>query len=905
MNIFKLYISFNYITICLTLCMMMFFCGFGLYSQNGECILNKDANSSGTTTTTNTRGVTPFTIDRKNSRQQFLYLSSEIYNVMGPSFNGRKLTSLAFNVVSVLPTNPVAIEEYTIRIGHHTGINLPHRFNMPLPDNVEFPIYATFTNLIITQTGWFELPLDVDFDWDGTSNIIVEICKSNQETSTVNFRVSAVSFSGTDYRIRAVHTNVNTSTFVDGCSMFSTGASSQSSSSANTAVISDVNRRTRPDVKLTFACTGLPTPGNAIIESEGDYCSAEPVFLSINNGDRSSRLTYKWQYSTDNINFLDVSLLLNPQANNENIIVERGETNLYYRRLTTCPDSGLGAFSTSVEVKGINTWDGFAWSLGTPQANEPVKINSSIDLSSMSGVLEACTLFVENGVLTVNANETLIIRDKLIVSTNAEVVFNDTSSLIQGEFSTTNENIGNIKYKRKSTPMRLLDYTYWSSPVSNQLPANFSPLTPTNRIYHWNHSTQAWNNGIANSIMTPGKGYIFRAPNGFPTSGVGTVFNGEFIGIPNNGDISVPIAPKNNDSSGPVHWNLLGNPYPSSIDADAFLLANQDFLDGTIYYWTHNSTPSGIYPGEHALNYNVNDYATYNLTGSVGTGSGVVLDPNDPLFNTNNADPGKFIASGQGFMVPGGEFAGEVIFKNSMRVVGNNNVFFRNTIDANADRSRIWLEVFHENGSFKQMLVGFVNQATDGLDWGFDGRMLEGSDTNIYTIVEGQKLTIDGRGAFDINKTIPLVFQSNQSGNFYFSMYQYDGFFESQEVYLFDLYLNQVHNLKDGVYNFNSMEGVFSDRFELRFQTTLSVGQVDNNSPILHASLKNNYLKLLSLEGLLNEATLYDIQGRKVMSFTNIDNQSFETEVHLNLNTVYIIKISNVDGLTKTIKLIN
>jgi hypothetical protein len=35
---------------------------------------------------------------------------------------------------------------------------------------------------------------------------------------------------------------------------------------------------------------------------------------------------------------------------------------------------------------------------------------------------------------------------------------------------------------------------------------------------------------------------------------------------------------------------LMGNPYPSALDADKFLDANASLIEGTIYFWTHNTS---------------------------------------------------------------------------------------------------------------------------------------------------------------------------------------------------------------------------------------------------------------------------------------------------------------------------
>jgi hypothetical protein len=82
--------------------------------------------------------------------------------------------------------------------------------------------------------------------------------------------------------------------------------------------------------------------------------------------------------------------------------------------------------------------------------------------------------------------------------------------------------------------------------------------------------------------MTAGKGYIIRAPDGYPSTGIGTVFQGSFLGVPNNGLITVP------SQGGTANWNLLGNPYPSALDANKFLRSDVDSLKTNKIYLGDN-----------------------------------------------------------------------------------------------------------------------------------------------------------------------------------------------------------------------------------------------------------------------------------------------------------------------------
>src|SRR5690606_13763873 len=136
-----------------------------------------------------------------------------------------------------------------------------------------------------------------------------------------------------------------------------------------------------------------------------------------------------------------------------------------------------------------------------------------------------------------------------------------------------------------------------------------SPNTLFDKYFGWNPNTQNWTqypNG--NHVMEQGAGYIVRAPQNYSTDPLVVIpFDGEFTGTPNNGVITIPVA-------GDESFNLLGNPYPSAIDADEFLaIANNPSLDGTLYFWTHNTPPASS--GGSTYSYSADDYAAYNLLG--------------------------------------------------------------------------------------------------------------------------------------------------------------------------------------------------------------------------------------------------------------------------------------------------
>lgn len=909
----------------------------GIFSQNGEYIIDGSGADSFTLGTNSTTGffASPFISGRKNTRVQYLYEATEV-GLFNAEYEGfRVITSIAFEVLSLSNTTTLPLYEMqniSISMGHtnasfDTGLfGTANVWGVTMPPAGECtwegsptPEYLTQVkgpfNLVISQAGWVVLPLDVPFVWDGVSSIVVEICKSDPRSNSpsTNFNTASYRFAGIQipntsatsaYALtRSFYSSVNSgTTHTQGCEMVSGSPNTTTSSGS---ALTAINRKIRPNIRFTFQCNGSPKGGDAVIQSE-NYCLGEDVTISVINGDKSSGLIYQWQStSTDPEISNDYSYVSGTGAT---LSVQRAEVDMWYRRTVECGyETSTTRYSAPIKVKGINTWDGTFWSFGSePTINDPVKISGDFD-TELNGVslLEACSLNVTSGTFIVKSGDIVSLKEKLFVHEDATVVFENNSSLIQENDAVVNE--GKIIYKRDSKPVRLLDYTYWSSPVSGMTLSQFSPGTPTNRIYHWNHLTtgpnpQSWVGGVANLPMIAGKGYIVRAPNGYPSTGTGNVFSGAFEGVPNNGLISVP-------AQGELEkWNLIGNPYPAAIDIDKFLIANSSILEGSIRLWTHNTLPSAIpsYPGfsTQALNYSSDDYATYNLTGSIGI----------PADNTgaNNTSPGQFVGAGQSFMVAGnGGSSDNVIFNNDMRkkvTDYDNSQFFRyGTVNhAQAEKNRLWLEVIHQNGKFNQTLVGFVQGATNDLDWGYDTKFRHTGDVKIYTIVGESKLAIQGKSLpFNTSENIPVGLTTALSGEFLLNLYQFDGLFENQEVYLFDKYNNTIHNIKEGVYAFTSMPGTFDDRFELQFTNEiLSLNPIINSNNTILCYVNNSQIIIKSKDSDIQSIQVFDSSGRLLFDKSNMNHTEVViTDVAKN-NQLLVVQVTTVEDIKSINKII-
>jgi hypothetical protein len=597
--------------------------------------------------------------------------------------------------------------------------------------------------------------------------------------------------------------------------------------------------------------------------------------------------TFTWTSTVANSLFTDVngSIAYVPGSNAATIYVKTPST----ATITATGSNGVCSDTASVTFTVLTkTFSAGLWSpAGPPTGSENLVINSNWTFGSLTG----CSCTVNSGNVVFNSGQTLTLTNGLTV-VGGSVTFNDGASLIQ-----TNNvaNTGNITYIRNSQPSYLYDYSYWASPVASTTLGTVSPITSWDGFYAYNPSITNWQLMASTSTMTPGIGYIIRVPDvGFNVSpGLPTVHTLNFVGVPNNGVYTTPI------SGGANQLNLIGNPYPSAISAASLVTdaANSSILDATLYFWTHNTpVTGGIYTS--------NDYAVWNLLGGVGT---------HPATNPglNNSTPSGNIASGQGFFVKGLSM-GNATFKNSMRLAANNTQFFRsstalNNSNTNSEAHRIWLDVLNNDAqSFKQLLIGYVDGATAGIDRGYDSEMLDvGNVVSIYSLAVDKKLTIQGLGLpFVDTDIIPLGFKSTVDGIQTISLAQFDGLFENQGIYLEDKLLNVVQDLKQANYTFASVAGTFENRFVLRFTNmTLANPTFDEGSIVVYKNTDGIHINT----GLvtMKNVEIYDVTGRLLASQTAINSaQTLFTNV-TDANQILLVKITSQEGVTVTKKILN
>ncbi|NHM01720.1 T9SS sorting signal type C domain-containing protein [Flavobacterium difficile] len=529
----------------------------------------------------------------------------------------------------------------------------------------------------------------------------------------------------------------------------------------------------------------------------------------------------------------------------------------------------------NIQLKCPNTttWNGTTWSNGLP--NEDTQVTFTGNYTSSSD-LDACSVSV-TGTAVVNfvSGHNLKVRGATNVAATAQLKFASNANLFQIEEIA---NTGNVEVKR-TTNLKRLDYAAWSSPVANQKLLAFSPMTLANRFYTYISSgatpTTAYT-AVANPATTnfnAATGYLIRAENTMPATL--TSWTGTYTGTPNNGRINPNLI----HSGIGLGFNLIGNPYPSPITISSFLTGNSSRIDGTIYFWTNtNSAVSGTYTA--------NNFATRNLTGGTAAINGTLI-------------PDNFIQSGQGFYV-NALATSPMYFTNSMRnKISNNQFINRNSnveaTDAIEPENRIWLNLSEGENKHNQILVGFVPNATNALDFGYDAKLFNNGSASLYSIAENEPLVIQAKALpFDENEKVKLGFKTQQAGLFAISVDHLDGIFQTQEIFLHDKLTNAILDLKLNPYSFISETGTFDSRFELLFKKKTNTVPTIENEILVYSN--QDILTVLSSKEKISSVEVFDTLGRKIAEEVHVNEIQYSFSKLKKSNTVLLVNIVDEKG---------
>ena len=267
--------------------------------------------SGGTAGTTNGSGADPICRFYGSIRYQVVYTAAEL-NAAGMT-GSSQITRLAWNVTE----SSVSLANYTVKMANTIATNSAAH-NATATTTVKNP----FTYGI--ALGYNDIIFDVPFTWDGTSNLLIEIC------------------SGTTNPFASPYGGVQAKTAItSGSRHYRVDGSSACGVNTNLA------NTTKPYVMLTKAATGpcSGTPNTPSISGATSACAGVNFNLSSAGASSGTGISYQWQSSTNG--GASWSPISGATATS---LTTNASTNTQYQLVTTCSASGLTSTSAAYSV---------------------------------------------------------------------------------------------------------------------------------------------------------------------------------------------------------------------------------------------------------------------------------------------------------------------------------------------------------------------------------------------------------------------------------------------------------------------------------------------------------------------------------------------------------------------------
>ncbi|MDW8331897.1 MAG: T9SS type A sorting domain-containing protein, partial [Cyclobacteriaceae bacterium] len=361
-------------------------------------------------------------------------------------------------------------------------------------------------------------------------------------------------------------------------------------------------------------------------------------------------------------------------------------------------------------------------------------------------------------------------------------------------------------------------YRYISSPVQNATVADIQneiPVTgsftgsstctgcltnPSMFTYNETVTTGGIDNGYEafpvssnTEQLVPGRGYaIFVRGNINPIQSAGSALF-DVRGPINSGTVSLGNPTGLTFTSSGVlandGWNLVGNPFPSTIDWNAATgWTRPAALDATIYIRDNGNDPQR--------------YATWN--GVTGTNGG-----------------SRYIAMGQAFWVKlnSGPSPATLSANENVKVAGTQTTFFRSS--SPTDLLRITLKSGQKED---ETVIHFREDATTAFDSHADAWKLANASINLSTLLEdGKKVAINSLSPFNCSSEVKLDISNVSPGSYTFSFSEFESFSPAAVLQLVDNFTGTVTNIRTSpTYTFNvtsAPSSYGSNRFKVLFSS--------------------------------------------------------------------------------------
>ncbi|MBU8882733.1 T9SS type A sorting domain-containing protein [Kaistella sp. DKR-2] len=520
-------------------------------------------------------------------------------------------------------------------------------------------------------------------------------------------------------------------------------------------------------------------------------------------------------------------------------------------------------------------------STAVPASNQCVVIKTPVNVFTSTNAL-AKTLKIEpGGALTIHPDASVKVEDFFMNNATVDdVVVRSGGSLVQVADVPTLANAGSITAERSvNLTAGRQQYNFLISPVEDQ---NLKTVYPgIDYVLYYNEATGKFY--ASSGVYIKGRGLAVKEANATVS---GSSVTGIFKGKPVNGAFSYGIV---NSNTPDVNrgFNLTGNPYPSTIDLVTLYGLNNSVpgnLSSTFYFWDSTANSLTVQQGDA---YGGEAYALFNAVS--GTGTAATGDPG--LAGTKI--PTRYVSAGQGFMVKTNVAAMNLNFNNSIRTT---NSAATDYFGKEQTKDRYWLNMKSPANITAHLAVVYFAGGNNGFAMD-DSRSMLGSDA-VYSIVENEKVAINGRSSFIITDTVPLGGTHFTAGNYTISLGDKEGVFASgQAVYLKDRQAGIITNLSEGSYTFAAVAGESTGRFEIIYSPETIMATDGSVKEELQVYRDGHEFVVKAQREPITDLEVFDTAGRLIYK---IQPKSTKAVVDSNLmsNGVYVLKINQNGRIT-------
>lgn len=460
-----------------------------------------------------------------------------------------------------------------------------------------------------------------------------------------------------------------------------------------------------------------------------------------------------------------------------------------------------------------------------------------------------------NTKITINSGTTMYITTgDLVLESDAN---GDVSLIVLGELEINDSGKTNAQ---RYLPGSAQTWHYLGAPVSGMAisGSGFEPAVDVDDFYAWDEPDPGtWVNYKTSEGQDPTFLSVNGSDNFVPGKGYMVAYNSEnptktFSGTLNTGDVTFNL--KNSGSGTYNGWNLISNPYSTSID----------------WYLVDHTEETSMFQDVYAY--------LYDPTMQGG---------GDYIYK-NGGSQGEYIGSNQGFFVLANTSSNnqDFTFTDAMQTHGGGS-YMKSTILEDKLILRLSSEnYYNETTIILRDQSSFIRDRNDALKL----YSYNPSVPQFYSIsLDEINLAINSIPNANFETPISLGIRIPVADSYTISIQTNTINFSSNILYLEDKVTNKIHKIIDEDYQFTSPEGDINNRFILHFGIT----DINNNDePIMQDIWAyNNQLTIIS-ETKQARLEIFDMQGRLISSKTIHINGKYSEMLYLSPG-IYIVRLRN------------